>query len=506
MEKVKKILGVSFTLFMFIILVGCSKEDEIVKIPNNEIPDLHFRDYLLKNFDHDLDGFISTGEAKLIKEININDNDNITSLQGIEFFTSLERLNISGLWRITDLDLSKNTELTVLNCSHISSLNEINLDLTQNIKLKELYCEGTYAKILNLSSNTELKVLNCSGNALETLDLKNNTKLEILDCSRNMLETLDLLKNNNLKVINISDNHLLYRKSFNLSDFRNLEEFYCNMDINDLSISSVPLRVLNVSHVINFNITNLSDLEMLSIKGFGGSNGSETLDLTKSAKLKYLNCDYINCKVNLSNCTVLEELYWGSTHEIDISKNKLLKTLYYSCDNDLDISNNTALETLHSLSFNTKILSFKNNTSLKNVLICMKDNENYDFSSNTLLENLFLKGFRDGEIFHSPIFDISNCKNLIDLTVYTCDIDKFDLKQCSKLKKVYIEDFLNLEMINAAGLQNLESFESKSYSTKSLEADFSNCVKLKNLYLTNKIKSLNLTGCTSLEGWDQYPR
>jgi hypothetical protein len=230
------------------------------------------------------------------------------------------------------------------------------------------------------------------------------------------------------------------------------------------------------------------------------------LDLTKSTKLKYLTCEGGDYHVDISNCTALEELTWISNHSVDISNNRALKYLYYSNgdNNDLDISNNTALETIHFLNSDGKILSFKNNSSLKNVYIHMKDGEKYDFSNNFLLENLTLWGGINNGKFYSVEFDIKNCVNL---TIGNCDLDIFDIRQCSLLKTVLISGCDNLSLINAAKLQNLVSFRvTSSYFPKPIEADFSNCINLQQLELPNVIRSLNLTGCTSLEGWPDYPR
>jgi hypothetical protein len=112
--------------------------------------------------------------------------------------------------------------------------------------------------------------------------------------------------------------------------------------------------------------------------------------------------------------------------------------------------------------------------------------------------------------------DLANCVTLDSLVISSLDISALDitalkLGQNSKLKTVIIRDCDSLAIINAAGLQHLERFNLTAiYNliTALIEADFSNCINLIRLSLRNKkyIKSLNLTGCTSLEGWTEYPR
>ena len=205
----------------------------------------------------------------------------------------------------------------------------------------------------------------------------------------------------------------------------------------------------------------------------------------------------------------MEEFTWISSRSIDVSKNRALKYLYYAgSDEILDISNNTALETLQFHNRLGKVLSFANNTSLKNVLIHMKDGEKYDFSNNVLIENIYLQGwFKEDGNYYNIEYDIEKCLDISDLTILICDIEALDVRRYSKLKNILISGCENLSIINASGLQYLESFQGNESNTSYslVEADFSYCTNLKKLVLWN-IKNLNLTGCTSLEGWSNYPR
>ena len=63
----------------------------------------------------DKDGVLSKDEISKIEEINVEGNEAIKSLQGIEFFPELRRL-YCGKTGITELDVSQNPELEVLYC------------------------------------------------------------------------------------------------------------------------------------------------------------------------------------------------------------------------------------------------------------------------------------------------------------------------------------------------------------------------------------------------------
>ncbi len=103
--------------------------------------------------------------------------------------TALTYLNCSD--ELTSLDVSKNTELTHLSCGYNSNLTS--LDVSKNTKLTALYCgySGNLTS-LNVSKNTALTWLNCGYNNLTSLDVSKNTALTNLDCGHNNLTSAAL--------------------------------------------------------------------------------------------------------------------------------------------------------------------------------------------------------------------------------------------------------------------------------------------------------------------------
>ena len=96
------------------------KAEEIteIKISEKTFPDKAFRDYVSGKFDTDKNGSLSQKEIKAVTKIDVSSQaGSITSLKGIEHFTSLTELNCSGT-AITGLDVSKNTALRSLNCKN----------------------------------------------------------------------------------------------------------------------------------------------------------------------------------------------------------------------------------------------------------------------------------------------------------------------------------------------------------------------------------------------------
>ena len=117
-------------------LAVCAQAWADVAINAANFPDEAFRNYVSSTFDKDKNGILSNTEIASIKEITLQNQDT-SSLKGIEYFTSLMRLYCIDK-KLTTLDLSKNTDLT------------------------ELYCQGNQLTGLDLSNNKNLLQLSCN--------------------------------------------------------------------------------------------------------------------------------------------------------------------------------------------------------------------------------------------------------------------------------------------------------------------------------------------------------
>lgn len=159
----------------------------MIEINEKNFPDVNFRKYLLSQ-DYGKNGVLTDESIKEITKIDVSWRD-ISSLKGIEYFTSLKELYCYEN-ELKDLDVSKNTELICLNCGY----NEITtLDISKNIKLQKLECDATDLVALDVSNNTELIALNCGGcTGIRSLDLSNNAKLTELCCEYSWLTDLSV--------------------------------------------------------------------------------------------------------------------------------------------------------------------------------------------------------------------------------------------------------------------------------------------------------------------------
>ncbi len=121
----------------------------------------------------------------------------------------LVRLSID-VTSVSELDVTKNTNLRVLNVSE-TAISDI--DISQNTNLQQFYCTHTGSWMtehkfnsIDVSKNPNLIYLMCQGNNLTDIDVSNNPNLQTLFCNGNYLTTIDISKNPYINSLNISNN------------------------------------------------------------------------------------------------------------------------------------------------------------------------------------------------------------------------------------------------------------------------------------------------------------
>ena len=206
-----------------------SDEGSIIEINEENFPDENFRTYLLQQ-DYGQDGKLTEDEINGITTINVG-SSNISSLQGIEYFTALTYLSCSSN-ELTSLDVSKNTALAQLECTY----NQLtNLDISNNTALTRLLCGVNQLTSLDVTNNTALEWFSCYDNQLTSLDVSNNTALKELSCHNNQLTSLDVSNNTALMFLYCPNNQLT---SLDVSN---------NTALTSLSCHNNQLTSLNVS-------------------------------------------------------------------------------------------------------------------------------------------------------------------------------------------------------------------------------------------------------------------
>lgn len=145
------------------------------------VTDEAFNSYLTANFDNDRDGIVSAPEARNVQDMRIDSGiwTGIESLHGIEMFSSLKILDVSGQ-KLTALDMSANKEIETLIVDNNPLLS---LELSSNKGLRYLYCQSVPSlHSIDLSCNTLLREAYFLFSGLSgTLDLRKCSTLGRLD-------------------------------------------------------------------------------------------------------------------------------------------------------------------------------------------------------------------------------------------------------------------------------------------------------------------------------------
>ena len=303
----RRCMGIFLVLCMTLSLLPAtaSATENGVAINETNFPDALFREKVAE-YDKNNDGVLSDTEISNIRSISINGDSSkggdVTDLKGIEYFTSLTRLQC-GHNKISKLDVSKNTALTELYCPN-NELTELDLgnntalgqltvtnnqlkelDISKDTALTYLACANNQLKELNVSKNTALTELSCSYNQLTELNVNNNTALTRIDCGSNQLSELDVSKNTALTYLSCGSNE--GNKLTKLDVSNNTELTYLEFWHNE--ITSIDLS----------KNTALKSLECFS-------NKLTALDLSNNTNLEVLRCnDNKLTSLDLSNNTLI---------------------------------------------------------------------------------------------------------------------------------------------------------------------------------------------------------
>lgn len=367
----RKVWELAFALFLSTAVVAAVPgfkqkvyADEGIAINETNFPDAEFRDYIKNGIgsgtriDQDGDDVLSPEEISNATEIDVQQMG-VHDLKGIEYFTSLTRLNCDSN-TITRLDLSQNTDLIYLSCAN----NQLtSLDVSNNLDLKNIKCSSNQLTSLDVSQNTALKTFQCYDNQLTNLDVSQNTALEhfrcydnklttlivgqkpvlgYLNCSQNNLTNLDVSQCPVLRELNCMNNQLT---SLDVSRNTNLTTLYC--DGNQLTNLDVSRNTLLMELSCQSNqLSNLDVRQNPALKGlFCSENNLQSLDLSKNPSIMLLVCSRNKLtSLDVSGKTNLWHLICDENQitSLDVSRSRGLTLLV--CNNNslisLDLSQN----------------------------------------------------------------------------------------------------------------------------------------------------------------------
>ena len=310
-----------------------------VYITDANVPNATFRRYL-KQFDKDKNGYLSPEERYAVTEIDVHDK-NITSLKGIEFFPNLTKL-LCYSNQLTELDVSKNTELKALSCgsNQLTSLDVsknpalewlncrssqlTSLDVSKNLALKELYCYKNQLKELDVSKNPALEWLNCHSNQLTKLDVSQNPVLVHLDCGKTQLTKLDVSENIALKYLACGEIQLT---ELDVSKNPELKELYCyDNRLTSLDVSKNPkLEALSCS---NNQLTSLDTENCTILTNLACDNNEYSVEVYSGTRI--LDLSILPGKFDVDKMSNPTNAYQNADRTLTVNPNVNKVTYDYS--------------------------------------------------------------------------------------------------------------------------------------------------------------------------------
>lgn len=381
--------------------VSCNFNSSLKKLDLSNVPDIS--------------SVSISGDMEDLTEVLIQDKAKIESLS----LGTMPNLN----WDFTPF--SNLESLTV----HNNNITE--LDLTSNKKLKLLNCSYSQLSMLKISEGIE--ELNCDTNSITTLDLSKSTNLRLLSCSDNQLSSLDLSNNKILESINVFNNELT---ELNISNNEKLKELQCEGNkLTALTLDSCPsLKTLhcNDNLLTNLNLSACTLLETVQCN----NNCLTKLDLGEGKALKNLNCDN-------NQLEALELLEKKKLTTLSCANNQLTKLEVSSkilsrleCPSNqltqLDISSLIGLQYLDCTDNKLELLNFNSENALTE-LYCSKNQLTSLNVDNMPLNHL---NCSDNPL---DLLSINGCLNLQHLNFYHTNIKSLDVSKFNDLRIIYCD-------------------------------------------------------------------
>lgn len=315
---------------------------------------IHFADMVLARrllamtepkIDADGDGKITFEEASVVKELNLGFNekpestvDCVTDITGLEYFTSLETLNLkfNSVSDIKPIEGISTLKVLILGENPISS---INLDKLGELTDLRLY--GTNISEIDLSKTPKLESLYLQRTKVSKVDL---TPLQSLDQALiNKCSNLSELKASNLPSLTRLDAVEGNLTSFEISDCPSLRELHLNSN----KLTSIKLNNLNMLMRLNVYDNKLTSIEVSNLPLlmwlFVFDNQISSIDLSANVALREFRAS--NNPLTEVNLSTNENLVALELENMSKMKTLNIKNGYYDEYSEyLIVDGNTALE------------------------------------------------------------------------------------------------------------------------------------------------------------------
>lgn len=436
-------------------------------IPVLDIPDPNFKAYLVANYDQNSDNEISRFEIEKLKSLIVS-SLGIASLEGIEHFTNLEGLACDNN-SLTELDLSKNTQLTELTCGYnkISKLilppnaekmtwlscgdNKLTgkLDCSNWVNLTNLNCHTNNFTALDLTGCSELIGLSCGNNNLTSLNVQDCSNLTTLQCDGNKLSSLDISMCPYLLTLSCGNNNL---ETLDLSNCHNLDRLFCQ----DNKLSSLDISMclkLSLLYCQNNMLTLLTLGNASTLRDLDCSqNQLSSLIATSCTSLTQLTCDNNNIRIlDISNCYNLGDLIWHNNPFEEINLGDVASITFHNYAAIYDPTKTTDYPYLsYALNNSTKLKITSSRYSRLNV--SGNQLESLDISQSPNIQKLYCNNN------NLTTLDVTKHRQLVELNCEANHMTELNLETNSLLRylKCNYNQLTALKTTNNPGLRTLE--------------------------------------------------
>lgn len=436
-------------------------------IPVLDIPDPNFKAYLVANYDQNSDNEISRFEIEKLKSLIVS-SLGIASLEGIEHFTNLEGLACDNN-SLTELDLSKNTQLTELTCGYnkISKLilppnaekmtwlscgdNKLTgkLDCSNWVNLTNLNCHTNNFTALDLTGCSELIGLSCGNNNLTSLNVQDCSNLTTLQCDGNKLSSLDISMCPYLLTLSCGSNNL---ETLDLSNCHNLDRLFCQ----DNKLSSLDISMclkLSLLYCQNNMLTLLTLGNASTLRDLDCSqNQLSSLIATSCTSLTQLTCDNNNIRIlDISNCYNLGDLIWHNNPFEEINLGDVASITFHNYAAIYDPTKTTDYPYLsYALNNSTKLKITSSRYSRLNV--SGNQLESLDISQSPNIQKLYCNNN------NLTTLDVTKHRQLVELNCEANHMTELNLETNSLLQylKCNYNQLTALKTTNNPELRTLE--------------------------------------------------
>lgn len=271
---------------------------------------------------------------KLKGELDLSNNNKLTSLNGLQYFQNITSIKLFGNQNLTgNIDFTKCKQLTgqilVDNCQAVKSINVTGLDIKQ-----------LTARSLNGLEQVTIK----GNNKLSSITINNNRELKLVDVSNlPALETLATFYSGKITTINTSNSPNLKAinatSNSNLTNIAGLED---NILLENFTAPYTKLKKLDFTHYTKLKEVNIMSSSVEEIKGLADAGANLT-----TLQLAQTHISSLDVSQN-PNLTSIDLYSVQELTALDVTHNPKLTSLRvpFTSITELKLTNNPELVTL----------------------------------------------------------------------------------------------------------------------------------------------------------------